>query len=69
MIVLAKTHSSINPLGYVQEKKCPTWIINNVHGPEWDPSPFRGDFTVMQIILARALIPFCSIQSVESSFS
>lgn len=36
MIVLAKTHSSLNVLGDVQEE-CPTWIINNVHEPEWDP--------------------------------
>lgn len=36
MIALANTPSSLNPLRDVQEK-CPIWIINNVHGPEWDP--------------------------------
>lgn len=65
MIELANTHSSLNALGDVQEKKSPTWVVVNVHGPEWAPSPFREDFTVMQIILARALISFCSTQSVQ----
>lgn len=68
MIVLAKTHSQLTALGDLM-KRCLSWIINNVYGPEWDPSSFRGDFTVMQIILACALIPFCSIQSAESGFS
>lgn len=69
MIELANTHSSLNALGGVQEKKIPTWVVVNVHGPEWALSPFREDFTVMQIILARALISFCSTQSVESGLS